>query len=81
VSGTRPAPFRGRHFDDVIIIWCVRWYLRYSLSYRDLKEMMAERGVGVDHVNLLQIGKRKSGVQWRWLDNLGITQRFRKVCG
>ena len=33
---------RGRHFQDVIIILCVRWYLRYSLSYRDLEEMIAE---------------------------------------
>jgi transposase-like protein len=52
VSRTRPAAFRGRHFNDVIIILCVRWYLRYSLSYRDLEEMMAERGVAVDHVTI-----------------------------
>ena len=45
----RPKLFRGRHFQDEIIILCVRWYLRYSLSYRDLEEMMAERGVEVDH--------------------------------
>jgi hypothetical protein len=32
----RPKLFRGRHFQDEIIILCVRWYLRYSLSYRDL---------------------------------------------
>jgi hypothetical protein len=31
--------------------------------------------------DLLQIGKRKSGIQWRWLDHSGITQRYRKVCG
>ena len=40
----RPALFRGRHFEDVIILLYVRWYLRYSLTYRDLEEMMAERG-------------------------------------
>jgi transposase-like protein len=34
---------------DEMIVLCVRWYLRYSLSYRDLEEMMTERGVGVDH--------------------------------
>ncbi|HXI42008.1 MAG TPA: IS6 family transposase, partial [Bryobacteraceae bacterium] len=33
---TRPKLFRGRHFQDDIIVLCVRWYLRYSLSYRDL---------------------------------------------
>ena len=41
--------FRGRRFPDEIIVLCVRWYLRYCLSYRDLAEMMAERGVSVDH--------------------------------
>jgi transposase-like protein len=46
---TRPALFRGRHFDDQIIILCVRWYLRYCLTYRDLEELMAERGLSVDH--------------------------------
>src|SRR4026207_1004524 len=51
----RPALFRGRHFEDVIIILCVRWYLRYSLSYRDLEEMMVERGLSVDHVTIARI--------------------------
>jgi hypothetical protein len=35
--------FAGRHFDREVIILCVRWYLRYKLSFRDLVEMMAER--------------------------------------
>jgi transposase-like protein len=42
-------PFKWHHFEAEIILLCVRWYLRYSLSYRDLEEMMAERGLGVDH--------------------------------
>jgi transposase, IS6 family len=46
---TRPALFRGRHFEDDIIVLCVRWYLRYCLTYRDLEELMAERGLRVDH--------------------------------
>jgi transposase-like protein len=41
--------FRGRHFRDEIVILCVRWYLRCSLSYRDLEDMMTERGLSVDH--------------------------------
>src|SRR6516164_4561823 len=45
----RSALFHGRHFRDDIILLCVRWYLRYSLSYRDLEEIMAERGLSVDH--------------------------------
>ena len=43
------SPFKWRHFQDDIIIQCVHWYLRYSLSYRDLEAMMAERGLRVDH--------------------------------
>lgn len=35
--------FKGRHFEQEIIVLCVRWYLRYKLSYRDLVEMMVER--------------------------------------
>src|ERR1700738_1804362 len=35
--------FEGRHFDREVIVLCVRWYLRFKLSYRDLAEMMAER--------------------------------------
>jgi transposase, IS6 family len=49
VRKNRPPVFRGRHFQDELIVLCVRWYLRYSLSYRDLEEMMAERGLSVDH--------------------------------
>src|SRR3954447_21706411 len=45
----RSPVFRGRHFQDEVIVLCVRWYLRYSFSYRDLEEMMAERGLSVDH--------------------------------
>ena len=37
--------FDGRHFDRDVIILCVRWYLRFKLSLRDLVEMMAERGL------------------------------------
>jgi transposase, IS6 family len=42
-------PFKWRHFQADIILLCVRWYLRYSLSYRDLEEIMLERGLQVDH--------------------------------
>ena len=50
MSQDRLVLFRGRHFEDVIILLFVRWYLRYSLRYRDLKEMMAERWFPVHHV-------------------------------
>ena len=41
--------FKGRHFDREIIILCVRWYLRFKLSFRDLVEMMTERGIDLAH--------------------------------
>ncbi|MFC7067714.1 IS6 family transposase [Brucella rhizosphaerae] len=41
--------FKGRHFDKSVILLCVRWYLAYNLSLRNLKEMMAERGIAMDH--------------------------------
>lgn len=47
--------FRGRHFADEVITLAIRWYLRFSLSYRDLEELLRERGVAVDHTTL-----------WRW---------------
>ncbi len=46
------TPFTWRHYHADIILLCVRWYLRYSLSYRDLEEMMAERGLRVDHTTV-----------------------------
>jgi transposase-like protein len=49
---TTPTPFKWRHFEPEIILLCVRWYLRYSLSYRDLEEIMAERGLSVDHTTI-----------------------------
>jgi transposase-like protein len=45
-------PFKWRHFQSDIILLCIRWYLRYSLSYRDLEEMMLERGLSVDHTTI-----------------------------
>src|SRR5947199_8880826 len=46
------SPFKWRHFEAEIILLCVRWYLRYSLSSRDLEEMMLERGLQVDHTTI-----------------------------
>ena len=45
----QPNLFKWRHFQGEIILLCVRWYLRYPLSYRDLEEMMLDRGLKVDH--------------------------------
>lgn len=50
----RDPIYRGRRFQSELIELCVRWYLTYRLSYRDLVEMMAERGVTVSHSTILR---------------------------
>ncbi len=57
-------PFKWRHFQAEIILLCVRWYLRYPLSYRDLEEMMAERGLHVDHTTI-----------YRWIQHYALNWR------
>jgi putative transposase len=72
------AVFKGRHFDRSIILLCVRWYLAYNLSLRNLEEMMAERGISVDHATihrwivryspelLERFNRRKRAVTGKW---------------
>jgi transposase-like protein len=48
------ALFAGRHFDREVIILCVRWYLRFKLSFRDLVEIMAERGLPLAHTTIMR---------------------------
>ena len=45
-------PFKWKHFEGEIILLCVRWYLKYALSYRNLEEIMMERGLSVDHTTI-----------------------------
>ena len=71
---TEQNPFKWRHFQSDIILLCLRWYLRYALSYRDLEEIMAERGLSVDHTTI-----------YRWVQHYGpeLDQRCRphlKAC-
>ena len=70
--------FKGRHFDASLILLCVRWYLSYGLSLRNLEEMIAERGISVDHSTihrwvlryapklLSNFNRRKRPVSGRW---------------
>src|SRR5260370_36767708 len=50
--------FKGRHFDHEIIVLCVRWYLTFKLSSRDLVQMMAERGIVLAHTTILRCVQR-----------------------
>jgi transposase-like protein len=56
------SAFAGLRFPPEVITVAVRWYLRYGLSYRDVEESLAERGVEVDHVTVYRWG---SGYPWR----------------
>src|SRR4051812_9620609 len=47
-----PPAFKWRHFEAEIILLRVCWYLRYALSYRDLEEILRERGLHVDHITI-----------------------------
>src|SRR6266446_6499934 len=51
-SIVRDLIYRRRRFDAEIIELCVRWYITYRLSYRDLVAMMAERGIAVSHTTI-----------------------------
>jgi hypothetical protein len=53
------------------VLWAVRWYCRYGISYRDLEQMMAERGVSVDHSTIYRWVQRyapeiEQRLRWHW---------------
>ncbi len=66
---TRPAIFKWRQTAPELILYAVRWYLRYSLSLRDVEELFAERGLAADHT-----------IIWRWVQRYGpeLEQRLRR---
>ncbi len=60
--------FEGRHFARDVIILCVRWYLRFKVSLRDLVEMMAERGLSVAHTTIMRWVQRYAPeFEKRWI--------------
>jgi len=63
--------FKGRHFSGEVVLWAVRWYCRYGISYRDLETMMAERGVCVDHSTIYRWVQKyapemERRMRWQW---------------
>ncbi|MEY0290988.1 IS6 family transposase [Providencia rettgeri] len=68
--------FKGRHFTGIIILWAVRWYCKYGISYRELQEMLAECGVNVAHTTIYrwvqhyapQMDKK---LRWYWHNSSG----------
>ncbi|CAB4706250.1 MAG: IS6 family transposase [Actinobacteria bacterium] len=81
--------FVGFQFPPEVILLAVRWYLRYGLSYRDLEELLAERGIDVDHVTLFRWVQRftpvvidaarpcRHAVGYRWF----VDETYVKVAG
>ncbi len=56
MTSGRGSEFKGRHFTSEVILWALRWYLAFPISYRDLASMLLDRGVAVDHTT-----------QFRWV--------------
>ena len=68
-------PFKGRHFQRDIILWAVRWYCKYGISYRELQEMLAERGVNVDHSTIYRWVQRYAPEMEKRCAGTGVTSR------
>jgi IS6 family transposase len=65
------SDFKGRHFEGEIVLWAVRWYCRYGVSYRDLEQMMGERSVSVDHSTIFRWVQKyapeiEQRLRWQW---------------
>jgi IS6 family transposase len=79
-GGSSMSDFKWRHFRGEIILSGVRWYCKYGISYRDLEEMMLERGLDVDHTTLYrwvqhyapEMEKRR---RWYWKPSMGYSWR------
>ena len=82
-------PFKWKHFEGEIILLCVRWYLKYALSYRNLEEIMVERGLSVDHTTIYrwvmiyapQIEKRSRNYLQSTNDSWRVDETYIKVKG
>src|SRR5262245_47743937 len=66
---TRPVIFKWRQTEPAFILCAVRWYLRYSLSLRNVEEFLKQRGLDADHTTV-----------WRWVQRYGpeLEQQMRR---
>jgi transposase, IS6 family len=69
MTSRRPPLFHKRWFEPTVIVTCVRWYLRYSLSLREVRELIGERGLSVHHTSI-----------WRWTQSYG-PEVYRRLQG
>ena len=74
------SDFKWRHFQGDIILGCVRWYCKYGISYRELEEMMLERGMEVDHTTIYRwvqhyAPEMEKRLRWYWKPTMGYSWR------
>jgi IS6 family transposase len=74
------SDFKWRHFRGEMILNCVRCYCKYGISYRDLEEMMLERGLDVDHTTLYRwvqhyAPEMEKRLRWYWKPSMGYSWR------
>src|SRR5437764_12240947 len=89
VSALPCSGFKGFRLRPEIIVLAVRWYLRFGLSYRDVEELLAERGVEVDHVTVYRWVQRFTPLLGGWArpcrhavrDRLFVDETYEKVAG
>ena len=84
------SEFSGRHFRGEFILWAVRWYCKYGISYRELREMLSERGLEVDHTTIyrwVQVYAPKLRKKLAWYSrkqfgcSWGVDETYIKVSG
>ncbi|CAM6602660.1 Transposase [Klebsiella pneumoniae] len=78
--------FKWRHFQGDVILWAVRWYCRYPISYRDLEEMLAERGISVDHTTIYRwvqcyAPEMEKRLRWFWRRGFDPSWRLDETYG
>jgi transposase InsO family protein len=78
------SEFKWRQFEGEVILWAVRWYCRYGISYRDLEQMMGERGVPVDHSTIYRWVQRyapeiEERLRWQWRRPRGLHRGTRHI--
>lgn len=86
---SKPSAFKWKHYQPDIILLTVRWYLRYSLSFRDLVEMMEERGLSIAHTTIMrwvhqygpELDKRIRGHLKQINDSWRVYETYIKVKG
>ncbi|MDF2866962.1 MAG: transposase [Gammaproteobacteria bacterium] len=84
-----PCDFKWRHFQGELILQYVRWYCKYGISYRDLAEMMAERGLSVDHTTVYrwvqchapELKKRLDWYKKRYSNRWHLDETYIKIKG